>query len=594
LNSKNSTDALTKKVESFALDVVRLIRSVRVFPPNHPSLTGTVEAVLSNIPFDSSDAFTVGVTPTELIVNGEFIGGKANALARLLHARKVLRMVWTREVRSEDIWAFARLFSTPKIEGEELRRRLRAEGVFAIDLEPLQLENIHGKITDSVVDTQTDREKRRRMAWLSLMNHSASIEEIASALASQQFWVDAKEAWSNSGYGESEGFTELLLGLGERFDAALSLLADHQKRRVLDYLAQLGQILSVQDLVRIVFNEAQNKIGFGQGVTALLRDIDGERFVDLLAGMTASGEKDTGRLVEVFRSFKPVTASEDILSMVKGRLSLGQDSGFAVEVWKTVEDFVFKLMETPFMDAEYSGSLNQVTDSNILLRTGKERLEWQENTEEYLDSVMLSLALEEEHWQDKLLHRLKIRVAQGGVLKALGFIKAIDDALPGMLDSQPLTVKSLFQEGIRAASITGEQDRQEIIHFTLRHETLLLDTALNALADEERISMRYFLVRLLSSFSSAAMPAFISKARNGPWYLARNLVIVIARQQSPHTLPTLRSLTHHSHPKVRREAIKALKSLESLKGNSARVALAGGMSSEGNKQPVELTRPSQA
>jgi hypothetical protein len=90
------------------------------------------------------------------------------------------------------------------------------------------------------------------------------------------------------------------------------------------------------------------------------------------------------------------------------------------------------------------------------------------------------------------------------------------------------------------------------------------------------------------------MPAFISKARNGPWYLARNLVIVIARQQSPHTLPTLRSLTHHSHPKVRREAIKALKSLESLKGNSARVALAGGMSSEGNKQPVELTRPSQA
>jgi hypothetical protein len=587
-NNKNLSDPFVKKVESFALDFVRLIRSVRVFPPNHPSLTGTVSAVLSNIPFDLSNTFTVGVAPMEIIVNGEFIGRKAGALARLLHARKVLRMFWTREVRPEDVWALARILSTPKIEGEEICRRLRTEGVFSIDLEPLQLGNIHGEIADSVIETQADREKRRRMVWLSLMNKSASIEEIASTLASEEFWMDVKEAWSNSGYGDSEGFAKLLIDLGERFDSALTLLSDHQKKRALDYLAQLGNILSVQDLVRIVFHEAQNRAKFGQGVSALLRDIDGERFVDLLAGIAASGEQDTKRLVEVFRSFKPMAASEDILSLVRERLSLGQDSGFAAEVWKTVEDFILKLMEASFMDEDYSGSLNQITDSGPSLNIGKEWPQCQTAAENNLDDVFLCLAKEDERGREKLLNRLKGRVAQGGVIQTLQFIKAIDDVLPGMLDSYPYLVKTLFHEGIHAVSKAGEQERRDFIHFALRHETILLDMALKALAEEGRISIRHFLVHLLSFFSPAAIPVFISKARNGPWYVARNLVIVLSHHQSPYTLPTLRALSRHSHPKVRREALKALRVLEGAGGSLAPTAMTGEMSS-GRKEP--LIRP---
>ena len=91
------------------------------------------------------------------------------------------------------------------------------------------------------------------------------------------------------------------------------------------------------------------------------------------------------------------------------------------------------------------------------------------------------------------------------------------------------------------------------------HEKCLLDTAVKALTEEKRISTRQFLVNLLSCFSSAATPTFVVKSRTSPWYVARNLAIVLGRQGFPQVLPPLRALSNHAHPKVKREALKALK-----------------------------------
>jgi hypothetical protein len=101
----------------------------------------------------------------------------------------------------------------------------------------------------------------------------------------------------------------------------------------------------------------------------------------------------------------------------------------------------------------------------------------------------------------------------------------------------------------------------------VNHEKCLLDSALKALIEEKKISTRYFLVNLLSCFSIAATPTFISKSRTGPWYVTRNLAIVLGQQGFPQVLPHLRFLSNHTHPKVKREALKALKRAQSLIGN---------------------------
>ncbi len=553
---------LSKKVEAFAQDLLHLIRGVRLYPNKHPTLLEIAKNVLNSVPFDSTGTLTIGFTSKELVVSGEFIAGKATRLASMFHARKVLQMFWTKEAVLEDVWAFARVMSTLKLEGQELRRKLRSE-VFAIDIEPLNLDQIHSEITDRVKDDKENPERRRRQAWLALMSHEAPAEQLATALASEEFWEAAEEEWTESGLGDSEGFTKFLLKLGERLEDALSLLPDGQREDILNYLAQMGKLLSVRDLVRIVGREGQESKRLRLGKASLLREIDGERFINLLAGLAALGEQGTQRFVEVYRRFAPITKTDELLSLIKSKFSPDKDSEFTAEVWKTVEDLIINLSENPFMDTEYSESLEFLVNPSVLLPLEEDTPILLEDPDEYLDQLILALALEEgDDFKKRLLDRIEIRAEQLGPLRILGFIKVVDRTLPDLLDFVPSFVKNIFNKALSALTKTSLAERQALVTFVVTHEKCLLDTALKALAEEERISKRHFLVNLLSCFSSAATPTFVMKSRISPWYVARNLAIVLGQQGLPQVLRPLQALSKHPHPKVSSEALRALKRVQ--------------------------------
>jgi len=561
---------LSKKVEAFALNLSHLIRGIRVYPNKHPTLLQVAKNVLNSIPLDSQGSLTIGITSKELVVSGEFVAGKASSLASMLHARKVLQIFWKKDATLEDIWAFAKVMSAPKLEGDELRRRLRSE-VFAIDIEPLNLDQIHSEITDTVKDSGDNPEQRRRHAWLALMIHEAPPEQLAAALDSDEFWLAARSEWTESGRGDSEGFTKFLLRLGERLENAIALLPERRRQDILDYLGQMGKCLSARDLVRIVGNEGQDPGRLGPAKSSLLREIDGERFVDLLAGLAAMGNQGTRRFVEVYRRFAPLTKTDDLLSLVKSRLAPGKDGGFAAEVWKTIEDFILNLTENPFMDSEYSDSLEFLMNPSASTDTGEDSLILTEEPDEYLDELILALAVEEEgDFRKRLLDRIRLRSEQLGPFRVLGFVKLVDRTFPDLLDSVPFFVKDLFQKGLSALAKTSLVEQQALVTFAVNHERCLLDTALKALVEEKKISTRHFLVTLLSCFSSAATPTFVTKSRTSPWYVTRNLAIVLGQQGFPQGLPILQALSNHPHPKVVREALKALKRVRTSLSNSQR------------------------
>jgi len=561
---------LSRKVEAFALNLLHLIRGVRVYPAKHPTLLEVAKNVLNFAPLDSQGSFTIGITSKELVVSGEFVAGKASSLASMLHSRKVLQIFWTKDVTLEDVWTFARVMSGPKLEGDELRRRLRSE-VFAIDIEPLKLDQIHSEITDTVKESEDNPEQRRRHAWLVLMSHEAPPEQLAAAFASDEFWEAAKAEWTESGHGDSEGFTKLLLRLGGRLEDALALLPDRRREDILDYLAQMGKCLSARDLVRIVGHEGQESGRLGSAKSSLLREIDGERFVDLLAGLAALGNQGTRRFVEVYRRFAPLAKTDELLSLVKSRLAPGKDGGFAAEVWKTIEDFIINLTENPFMDTEYSESLEFLMNPYASTGPEEDSLILHEEPDEYVDQLILALAGEEEEdFRKRLLDRIRLRAEQLGPFRVLGFVKLVDRTFPDLLDSVPFFVKELFQKGLSALTKTSFAEQQALVAFAVNHERCLLDTALKALAEEKKIATRHFLVSLLSCFSSAATPTFVTKSRTSPWYVTRNLAIVLGQQGFPQGLPTLQALSNHPHPKVVREALRALKRARTSLSNPQR------------------------
>ena len=568
--TNREVSSLSRKVEAFALNLLHLIRCVRVYPTKHPTLLEVAKTVLNSAPLDPQGSLTIGITSRELVVSGEFIAGRASSFASMLHARKVLQLLWTKDVTLDDIWTFARVMSIPKLEGNALRQKLRSE-VFAIDIEPLKLDEIHSGITDMVKDSEDNPEERRRQAWLALMIQEAPPEQLVAALDSDEFWEAAKAEWTESGRGDSEGFTELLLKLEERLENALVLLPDGRREEILDYLAQMGKCLSAKDLVRIVGHEGQESGRLGPGKSSLLREIDGERFVDLLAGLAAMGNQGTRRFVEVYRRFAPLTKTDELLSLVRSRLAPGKDGGFAAEVWKTIEDFIINLTENPFMDTEYSESLEFMMNPSASTGPEEDSLILHEEPDEYLDQLILALAGEEEEdFRKKLLDRIRLRAEQLGPFRVLGFVKVVDRTFPGLLDSIPFFVEELFQKGLSALTRVPFTEHQALVAFAVNHERCLLDTALRALTEEKKISTRHFLVSLLSCFSSAATPTFVTKAHTSPWYVTRNLAIVLGQQGFPQGLPTLQALSNHPHPKVVREALKAFKRIQTSLPNPQR------------------------
>ncbi len=555
---------LARRVESFALNLLHLIRGVRVYPNKHPTIMEVAQKVLLSAPLDSTGSITIGVTSRELVVSGEFITGKSSDLASILHEKKILQLVWTKDVTLDDVWAFARAVSTPKLEGEALREKLRNE-VLTIDVTILNLSEIHRRAMDTLQDPEEKPEERRRRAWLFLISQEAPVEQLASALATEEFWDAAKEEWTRSGLGDSEGFTEFLLKLGERLEEALALLPATQREEILNYLSQMGKCLAVKDLVRIVGREGQESKRLGLGKSSLLRDIDVERFIDLLAGLAAMGEEGTHRFIEVYRRFTPVAQPHELLSMVRSRMAQSEESGFPVDVWKTVETLILNLSENPFMDSEYSDSLGFLMESRRVLSEEESLHASLDSPEHFLDHLFLAMSVEEEEtFQNRLIERIKFRSEQLGPFGVLGFLNMVDRTFPRFLDTNPYLVRSLFEKCLSALGKATFNERQMLIHFAVNHEKCLLDTALKALIEEKNISKRYFLVNLLSCFSFEATPVFVSKSRIGPWYVTRNLAIVLGQQGFPQVLPHLRSLTNHPHPKVKREAVKALKRAESM------------------------------
>jgi hypothetical protein len=559
---KRESSPLSIRVEAFALNLLHFIRGVRVYPKKHPTLSEFAKNVINLAPFDSAGSLTIGITSKELVVSGEFVAGKASSLASMLHARKVLKIFWTKGVTLEDIWTFANLMATPKLEGDELRQKLHSE-VSNIDIEPLKLDYIHSEITDKVEDSQNNPEQRRRQVWLTFMSNETPIEQLAPALASEEFWEAAKAEWANSGYGDSEGFTKFMLTLGERLEDALTLLTDREREDILHYLTQMSKCLSVKDLVQIVGHEGQESRRIGFGKASLLREIDGERFIDLLAGLASRGDQGTRRFVEVYRHFAPVTKTDELLSLVKSRLSPGKDSGFAAEVWKTVENLIINLTENPFMDTDYFESLEFLADRSVSIPPEEDATVLLKNLDEYLDQLFLALAVNEEgDFQKRLIDRIEAQAEQLGPLSILGFVNLVDRTVPGLLDSVPSLVNNLFQKGYLTLSKTLIKEQQDLLAFAVNHEKNLLDGALKLLEQEEQIYKRYFLVNLLSRFSLSATPTFILKSRISPWYVARNLAIILGQQGFPQVLPTLRALSKHRHLKVRREALRALKKVQ--------------------------------
>jgi len=548
-----------ESLEYFARDLLMLIKSVQVYPGGHPSIIEvTARLGAWSLPGGRSRA-VIGVTPSELVLDGRFYGGRssrATELARLLYGRKIRTLTLTGRVEEWE-WRALSLVLTDRAltTGDAIVKEFSAVGITSLSLEALELSKLHD--THARGGRGASSEHQGREIWLWLHADSATPETTARALLADDLWDGAesdREKAFELGYA--------LSGLGMRLTQGLECLGMEERNSVLRRLGVIGREVTSGELSEILRNCPDPELLQGEGMVAMMGDIEGDKLIDVMAGLLAAEGGGSARLNSVIKNVAD-QASEDPLNSVRRRLKESDHRGLTAEVWKNLETLLINIYDTQFVDDAYHATLDTLAArrGRSAATLGGDEIAAQD-VESHLDLVYLSLAVSvggmvAAPWE-KLFGRLASRAEQNSTGEALALAEQIDSITPYALESRPELISLLFRKNVENARLLQREARLRLKCFTDRHRGALLMPLFEALKVANRISQRRLLVDLASGLSTEATPALVMKARQGPWYLTRNLIIALGLRRDPLSLPYLASATRHEEVKVRREALRAL------------------------------------
>jgi len=85
-----------------------------------------------------------------------------------------------------------------------------------------------------------------------------------------------------------------------------------------------------------------------------------------------------------------------------------------------------------------------------------------------------------------------------------------------------------------------------------------IEPLLDALATEDSLSLRRFIMDRLVEMGSKTHTPIASRLDDNRWFVLRNLIVILKAHEDPAVIPMLRPLSRHPNQKVRQEAIGAL------------------------------------
>lgn len=548
---------LPRELENFARDLLALVRGVRVYPEGHSFLAERAERLVRQIADRFADPLSLGITPTELALEGVFVGGRqrrAAELAAFLHKRKVARLVVRKAATCAQLIATAHLLSDLRRTGADLAQGLAQAGITTLTLEPLQLEKIHEAFREEAADRAAGATGRGQAAWHWLLDGEITPNRIAELLTAESTWDGMAEM---AGDAEAAQLTALLFRVGDRLGEAMASLPRERRSDIRQRLAEVGKRLSPRELASLLREADTQRVLDGPIGDALEQAFGGDKLLDLLAGLVVEEGRDTRRLAEVYARFASVGKTEEFLATVREKMGTGDTGAFTSDVWGAVESFLLSLQESPFMGSGYSATLEQVAAAQ--LQEQVQGVDLTADLEPHLDAVLVGLALHDAAaWGPRSQERLEQRIDQADPVALLNLAEELDRDEPTLLGTRPDLAERLFHRCSRQVRALEDEQRTQLVRFAQRHEAALLGPVFRALLLEEQIAVRRCLVDVVAAFSPAATPWVVSRLRSSPWYVTRNLTIAMGRRREATTLPVLQSLLQHDHAKVRREAILAL------------------------------------
>lgn len=119
-----------------------------------------------------------------------------------------------------------------------------------------------------------------------------------------------------------------------------------------------------------------------------------------------------------------------------------------------------------------------------------------------------------------------------------------------------LSKRESLDEVLNGLHVWGKARYDQIRQIIVLIGDVFIEPLLDALAEEENLSLRRFLMDILLEFGPGARHAIIARLSDHRWYVLRNLVIMLRSMNDPTVLEFLRPLLHHQNQRVKQEVIR--------------------------------------
>ncbi len=531
------TETISRRAAEFLIELSVGLQKRAMYPPGHPHLRSSDDRLIrkTGALLETEALVVFGIGREQIVVDGVSTDARNNLfreLAERLHRHRLAALRLNRGVTVSELDLLVGLLGT------DPARSVRAGGIFSeaaslqhIQLQPIEYERIVLDPTDPGVgsgpliarheDLWTDL---ARLAAESSPGSPDAMEAEPVILARS---IDCGSADANYDREMLGRLTHLAEELAERNDPRDEAL----KARISKLLAALRP----GTLVRLLAagEDDEHRKRFARAASTAL-DVEAVMKV-LEAVATASNQEVSHHLFRLLRKMGKVGDGVPNETRVAADSALRKNVNRLLEDWRLEDpnpETYTAALDTMAFTASVQGGRTEACDPIVILQAaieadvGGSRVELA--TREALTAGRLEELIEvlEKAPDQRRVDGIWHQVATTGRLK--------DELQRGAL-TRPTTAALINRLGARA-----------------------VDPLLDLLATAGDRATRAATLRLLAGVGTAASERAIALMPGAPWYLQRNLFVLLGRVGSwPDALPTPPYLSH-ADARVRREAIKLL------------------------------------
>ncbi|MES2124690.1 MAG: hypothetical protein V4503_08365 [Gemmatimonadota bacterium] len=539
MSGRSRGDAMPRAIESALRELINALSKAGMYPPGHQMVVTASEALCEklNAAFTGRDAITLGITPRGMLLDGATIEPLPTVLRDLaarLHRKNIGTIALQAGLNSLEVGQMLTAVSAPHadlvvgVEGLRLAH-VRIEPM-VYDVLAFADPSLESDLDDVFWGQLVEAAFGRRLADGEAMPSTAALADAISERATQSN-EGARRVFEALG-----GFSHALVVRGDRASGSA-------RRRFVEVLAALSQPTTTRVVAAAPSSASRRR--FLRDTLSLVPP------AQLLLLLESVAEADG----------EPISPH---MRALLGKLAGGSPTGGPGEV-------------AAGAFASQVGSLVEQWEG-----TGAEQDEETDPRVGMEPARIVAIGLELSCAADPVLSAGAALAGRGQITEVLQLLEHSQN--------DPATVQAIadavLDPGLLERLLSDPQPDFALIERVAMHSRAsAVEPLLDALARAEERGVRRRLLDLLVRLGPGAEGELVARLEGAPWYLARNILAVLAQYPAITSLDQVFAAFTNPEPRVRQEALKVLlrqpatrdraviEALESGDEGMARVAL---------------------